>query len=185
MNLTLIDYITGREIPDAGPEGSRQIFEKILVNEKGYAKSDVKVDEPITVMFQGKPYTSAIDLVVFCDDKPFMAVKCIAGSLGSYEREILAGARLVYDVQIPFSVSTNGKEALVRNTDTGELHGEGLDAVPSREEAKSLLKNMLLKPFPENKKDREMILFRSYNIEKYVDECSGKIILKPVEKPKL
>lgn len=182
MNLTLIDYITGKEVPDIGPEGSRQLFEKILVKDKGYAKTEVKVDEPITVMFKNKPYTSTLDLVVFCDETPFMAVKCIAGSLGSYEREILAGARLVYDLPIPFSVSTNGKEALTRNTETGKLHGEGIDAVPTRKEAEAILKSITLEAFPENKKEREMILFRSYNIEKFIDECSGKMMISPVDK---
>ncbi len=42
MNLTLIDYITGKEVPDIGPEGSRQLLKKFLCKNKGYAKSTSK-----------------------------------------------------------------------------------------------------------------------------------------------
>jgi hypothetical protein len=171
MEDILIDYITGKSIPNVGPEGSRQLFEKILVETKGFSKEEIRVDEPITVSFQNHPYHSTLDLVVFCQDRPFMAVRCIAGSLASYEREILAGARLVYDHQMPFSVVTNGKDALVRNVITGKLHGEGMDSVPTRQWAGEQIKNMEKVPFTEKKREREMILFRSYNIEKEENEC--------------
>ena len=173
MEDTIVDYITGRVIPDIGPEGSRQRFEKFLVETKGYAKSDVQVDAPITVLFKGAPYHSTLDLVVFCDTRPFMAVRCIAGSLGSYEREILAGARLIYDHQVPLSVSTNGRDALIRETATGKKFGTGMDAIPTKQEAAELLKKMPQLSFPENKKEREMILFRSYNMQKFEKECDG------------
>lgn len=172
MEETLVDYITGKTVPNAGPEGSRQMFERLLVEQKGYALEDIRVDEPITVMFQGKEYQSTIDLVVFLEDKAVMAVRCVAGSLGSYEREILAGARLLYDYQVPFSVSTNGKDALVREVITGKEHGQGMDAVPSKQEARDLMPTLETPGIPENKKEREMIIFRSYNLDKYRDECS-------------
>jgi len=174
MDEIITDYATGMEIPNAGPEGNRQLFEKKLVEEKGYSKQDIRINEPIEVMFKGEPYTSTLDLVVFCKDRPVMAARCIAGSLGSYEREILAGARLVYDFQIPFSVSTNGTEALVRDTLTGKPYKEeshNLDAVPSKAEAETILADLVPQKFPEDRKEREMIIFRSYNIEKINKEC--------------
>ncbi|MBF0203574.1 MAG: type I restriction enzyme HsdR N-terminal domain-containing protein [Desulfamplus sp.] len=177
MNLTLIDYITGKMIPDVGAEGSRQLFEKFLVENKGYEKEDVLVDVPIKVMFKGEEYLSTVDLIVLCNQKPLMAVRCIAGSLGSYEREILAAARLVYDVQIPFSVSTNGKDALVRRVLSGKMHGEGLDAVPDKEKALKFLDSFVYIPFPPEKKEREMIIFRSYNMEKNDGECDASPFL--------
>jgi len=171
MEDIITDYVTGKSTPNVGPEGNRQLFEKILVETKGFSKKEIRVDEPITVTFQTQLYHSTLDLVVFCEDRPFMAVKCIAGSLGSYEREVLSGARLVYDHQIPFSVTTNGKDALVRNVITGKLHGEEMDTVPTRQWAKEQIETMEKVLFPENKREREMILFRSYNIEKEEHEC--------------
>ncbi|MBF0231947.1 MAG: type I restriction enzyme HsdR N-terminal domain-containing protein [Desulfamplus sp.] len=177
MNRTIIDYITGKMIPDVGAEGSRQLFEKFLVEHKGYAKEDVRIDVPITVLFKEEEYVSTVDLIVFCNENPFMAIRCIAGSLGSYEREILAAARLVYDVQIPFSVSTNGKDALVRNVLSGRPHGEGLDAVPAKEDCAKFLESFTYIPFPPERREREMIIFRSYDIERNDGECDASPFL--------
>lgn len=71
MNFDYIitDYITGKPVRNMGPEASRQIFEKFLVNEKGYAKEDIKVDQELIVQFKGEDYISAIDLIVSCNKK--------------------------------------------------------------------------------------------------------------------
>jgi len=135
MNFDYIitDYITGKAVRNVGPEASRQIFEKFLVDEKGYAKEDIKVDEELIVQFKGKDYISAIDLIVYSRKKALMAITCVAGSIGSYEREILAGARLIYDYQIPFAVSTDARDAMILDTLSGKKAGQGLDAIPSKE----------------------------------------------------
>jgi len=174
MGDTIIDYATGMELSLIGPEENRQRFERALVEEKGYSRQEIRVNETIRVMFKDQPYVSTLDLVVLCRETPVMAVKCIAGSLGSYEREILAGARLVYDHQIPFSVSTDGKDALVRIAATGREHkkgSRGLDAVPSRGEAEEILDTVKPGKFPEEKREREMLIFRTYNMEIMNKEC--------------
>ena len=162
------DYITGKPVRNIGSEVSRQIFEKFLVDEKGYAKKDIKVDEELIVQFKGEDYISAIDLIVSCKEKPLMAIACVAGSIGSYEREILAGARLVYDYQIPFAVSTDARDAIVMDTFSGKKLGQGLDAIPSKKDAFKLVETMAYKSFDKNKKEREMIIYRSFNLEKNV-----------------
>ena len=168
---TIIDYVTGRSIPNIGPEQSKQEFEKFLVEKKGYSKEDIRVDEKIKVLFKSEEYISTIDLIVFCGENAFMGVKCVAGSLASYEREIIAGSRLVYDYQIPFSVSTNGVDALITDTITGENFGKGMDSIPSKREAEKLVLQLSYIPFPEKRKEREMIIFRSYNMDKINSEC--------------
>ena len=166
MKLLITDYITGNTVKNAGAETSRQEFEKFLVETKGYDKTDVRVDVPLTVQFKGEDYPSKIDLIVCCNDVPVMAVTCVAGSLGSYEREILAGARLVYDNQIPLAVSTDSRDAAVIDTLTGESVGKGLDSVPSKLDALELLKTAELRPLEENRVEKEMIIYRSFNLEK-------------------
>ncbi len=163
---TITDYITGQSVKNIGPEASRQIFEKFLVQEKGWAKEDIKVNEKIIVQFKGKDYISKIDLIVFCNDKAFMAVTCVAGSIGSYEREILSGARLIFDYQIPFAVSTDARDAIIMDTLSGKKYGQGLNAIPSREKAFEMVKSLEYQPYDENKKEREMIIYRSFNMEK-------------------
>ena len=95
-----------------------------------------------------------------------MAVTCVAGSIGSYEREILSGARLIFDYQIPFAVSTDARDAIIMDTLSGKKYGQGLNAIPSREKAFEMVKSLEYQPYDENKKEREMIIYRSFNMEK-------------------
>ncbi len=168
MNFDYIitDYITGKAVRNVGPEASRQIFEKFLVEKKGYEKKDIRVDEELIVQFKGEDYVSAIDLIVYCKAQALMAITCVAGSIGSYEREILAGARLVYDYQIPFAVSTDARNAMVLDTLSGKNAGQGLDAIPSKEKALKMIESLKFEPLDESKKEREMIIYRSFNLEK-------------------
>ena len=162
----ITDYITGQEIDNVGAEASRQLFEKFVVETLGYSKDEVHVDVPLTVRFKEEDYHSAIDLVIWCGEHPFMAVTCVAGSIGSYEREILAGARLVHEYQIPFAVATDARDAVVLDTLSGRTAGSGLDAIPSRKEAEKLMKEITAVPLDPAKRAGEMIIFRSFNLEK-------------------
>ena len=93
----------------------------------------------------------------------FMAIKCAAASLGSREREILAAARLLGENQLPFSVVSDGKTAIVLDTVSGKKLGQGLIAIPSKEEAQEKLKAIKPLPFPKEKREREKLIFRSYD----------------------
>jgi hypothetical protein len=160
------DFITGREIDNVGSEASRQIFEKFLVETKGFSKQEIRVDEALVVQFKGQDYVSAIDLIVCCKTRPFMAITCVAGSIGSYEREILAGARLVYEFQVPFAVSTDARNAVIMDTVSGKTIGKGLDAIPSREAAEKRMASIQDTIYAPEKRKLEMIIYRSFNMEK-------------------
>lgn len=133
MDDMLVDYITGKEVPDIGAEANRQAFERILVDLKGFSKGEVAVDVPLELIVAGKPYGSRVDLVVGLEGRWLMVIKCAAGSLGSREREILAAARLLETYQIPISIVTDGKSAVVLDTVSGEKRGEGIDSIPNRD----------------------------------------------------
>ncbi|MBU1194827.1 MAG: type I restriction enzyme HsdR N-terminal domain-containing protein [Proteobacteria bacterium] len=166
MDYIIKDFITGKAVRNIGAEATRQAFEKFLVIEKGYDKTDIRVDEPITVQFKGEDYDSSIDLIVFCKEKAMMAITCVAGSIGSYEREILAGARLIYQYQIPFAVSTDAVNAVILDTLTGKTIGSSLEDIPSKSRAKTFFKTLEFRALDENRKEREMIIYRSFNLEK-------------------
>jgi hypothetical protein len=161
----ITDFVTGTEIPNVGAEENRQMVEKLLVIERGYAKEDIEVDVDLEISVAGQPYRSQIDLIVCVDGNRtrFMAFKCAAASLGSREREILAAARLLDKNQIPLSVVSDGHTAIVLDTVSGRKLGEGLDAIPSKDEAIEKLSNLDLQPFPEAKREREGLIFRSYD----------------------
>ena len=159
----ITDFVTGKEIPNVGAEENRQVVERILVDEKGYSKGDIAVDVDLELTIAGKPYHSQIDLVISLESTDFMAIKCAAASLGSREREILAAARLLAANQLPFSVVSDGKTAIVLDTVSGKKLGEGLNAIPSKAQAKEKLKEIKLLPYPKDKREREKLIFRSYD----------------------
>jgi hypothetical protein len=159
----LIDFITGKEIPDIGAEANRQAVERFLVNEKGFDKTDIEVDAVIEIMIGDESYKSKIDLVVSVSGKRFMAIKCAAGSLGSREKEILSASRLLDKYQIPYSAASDGKTAIVLDTVSGKKIGEGLDAIPSKQEAETKLGTLIFIPFSEKRLEREKLIFRSYD----------------------
>jgi hypothetical protein len=105
--------------------------------------------------------------VVSVDDEHgptrFMAIKFAAASLGSREREILAAARLLAEKQLPFSVVSDGKTAIVLDTVTGKKLGEGLNAIPSKSQAQEKLKELKRLSFPKEKREREKLIFRSFD----------------------
>jgi len=158
-----IDYITGKEIPDVGSEANRQSVERFLVEQKGYAKEDIQVDAPLEFNLDEKIYRSSIDLVVSVDGRRLMAIKCAAGSLGSREREIVSASRLLDKYQIPFSIASDGKTAIVLDTESGKKIGEGLNAILSKEEMKKILAAIRIESLSEIRLEKEKLIFRSYD----------------------
>lgn len=161
---TLIDFITGRKVSNIGPEARRQQVERLLVEEKGYAKEDIEVDAPIVLEMQPKTYASHVDLVVSVLDRRYMAIKCAAGSLASREREIVAAARLLDAYQIPLAAACDGQTAFVWDTVSGRLIGSGLAALPSKAQAlRNFDPNALIALAPDRVR-RQQLIFRSYDI---------------------
>ena len=161
------DFVTGKDVPNIGAEENRQAIERFLVERKGYLKEDIQIDVDIEMTVAGESYRSQLDLVVSTDggNTRFMAIRCAAGSLGSREREIVAAARLLDDCQIPLSVVSDGKTAIVLDTASGKKTGDGLDAIPSKREAIKKLESLELKPFPLNRREKEKLIFRTYDSE--------------------
>lgn len=160
----IIDFVTGQLLPNAGSEANRQRVEQFLVNDKGFASGDIHVNFPITVAIGDEVYRSRVDLVIEIDNRMVMAVKCAAGSLGSRQREILAAARLLTEYQLPFSIVSDGETAIVLDTLTGKETGSGLSAVPNRNAAERLAAETQFVPLPEERREREAIIFRSYDM---------------------
>ena len=161
------DFVTGKDVPNIGAEENRQAIERFLVERKGYLKEDIQIDVDIEMTVAGESYRSQLDLVVSTDGGKtrFMVIRCAAGSLGSREREIVAAARLLDDCFIPLAVVSDGKTAIVLDTASGKKTGDGLDAIPSKKVAIKKLESLELQPFPENRRDKEKLIYRTYDSE--------------------
>lgn len=159
----LTDFVTGKEVPNIGAEENRQRVERFLVEIKGYGKDDIEVDADLEFTIRGEEVRSNVDLVVRAQGKRFIVLRCVPGSLVSRQRETIAAARLLDVYQIPFSVVTDAEDAELLDTVTGEVLDRGMDAIPSKEEAAQYMKKINLQPFPQERLEREKIIFRSYD----------------------
>ena len=161
----IVDYVTGQPLPNVGAEANRQALERYLIDDRGFERDDITVNAPIQVEVDGQAYRSRVDLVVQVGQRTLMAIKCAAGSLDSRQREIVAAARLLMDYEIPLSVASNGKDALVWDTHSGNCIGSGLAAIPTRDQAQQLAAEARFATLDDRRRQREAILFRAYDLD--------------------
>lgn len=160
---TLVDYVTGRKVPDIGAESHRQKVERFLVTDRGYDKSDIAVDADIEVVFPEDTYRSQLDMVVSVDGRPVMVIKCVAGSLESRQREVVSAARIYPAGPIPYAVAADGETAVIYDTRTGKKLGEGLNDIPDNRAARAAAATAEPIDITENRLEKERIIFRSYD----------------------
>ncbi len=160
---TLVDFVTGRTVPDIGTESHRQKVERFLVIQRGYDKSDIAVDADIEVPFPEEVYRSQLDLVVFVDGRSFMVIKCVAGALESWQREVLSAARIYQAGPILYAAVADGETAVVYDSRTGKKIGEGLAAIPDISAARTAVSAAAPIDISEKRLEKERIIFRSYD----------------------
>jgi hypothetical protein len=160
----IIDFVTGKTIPNIGAEENRQAVERILVEEKGFPKSALKIDFPIEFSVGGTPHASAVNIMVFAKNgQPLMAVKCAAGSLGSYEREAVSAARLASDPPVGLALVSDGKNATMLETQKGRVVGNNWQEIPDFEHSDKWLLQYKTPPLSSKRLDQERLIFRTYD----------------------
>lgn len=164
---TCTDYITGETIVDTDDERCRQELARLLVEEKGYAKSELEPRLCIETLYNKQFVSSTIDITVRVAGKRFMILRFAPGSIVTRERSAIAAARVLEPAyQIPLAVVTNCRDAEVLDTYTGEVLRQGLAGIPERKEAAELVKSLRFDPFvDETKKDRERRILNAYDVE--------------------
>ncbi len=163
---TLVDAVTGRTVPNIGPEENRQAVERLLLGEKGYRREEIAVDHPIEVTVQGVPYRSHLHLLVRVEGRAALAVICVAGSVVSWERMAVAAARLAAETIVPLAVVSDGRTALVVDAATGGRIGEGLEAIPSRAQWQARFAAAPPARLDPGRREREALVFRSYDSDR-------------------
>jgi hypothetical protein len=164
---TCTDFITGEIIVDTDDERCRQDLARFLVEEKGYAKSDLEPRLGIETLYNGQFVASTIDITVRVAGKRFMILRFAPGSIVTRERSAIAAARVLEPAyRIPLAVVTNSREAEVLDTSTGKVIRQGLDMLPDKKEAEGLVNSLRFEPFDdETKKDRERRILNAYDVE--------------------
>jgi hypothetical protein len=164
---TCTDFVTGETIVDTDDERYRQKLARYLVEEKGYEKEDLEMGQKIETLFNKQFVTSKISMVVKGKNKRMMIIRYAPGSLVTRERSALAAARVLDDeYQIPLAVVTNGEDAELLNTYTGDILKNGLEGIPGPEEAGKLAASLGFTSFDdEKKKERELRILNAYDVE--------------------
>lgn len=166
---TLKDYVTGEELTDTDDERTRQELSRMMVEKLGYKKEDLQPRRFIETLFSTQFVHSNIELAVSLKElgKIFLILRYGPGSLVSRERSAIAAARILEkEYQIPFAVVTNGRDAALLDTASGEVLATGMDAIPSRTRALKMIKGVVFRPPVEGKKrEGEMRILNAYDVE--------------------
>ncbi len=165
---TLFDYLTGEELTDTDDERLRQGIYRLMVEHKGYEKSDLIPRAYIETFFTSHFVRSTIDLIVKAQNLSFMIIRYGPGSLVSRERAAIAAARVINaDYCIPLAVVTNGYDAEVLDTGTGKIVGNGVDSIPDKASSLLLLPKLVFCSKPEGGKlEREKRILNAFDLER-------------------
>lgn len=165
---TLTDYLTGEELTDTDDERLRQAIYMMMVEQKGYAKTDLIPRTFIDTVFNHHNVRSLIELTVAVDHIAFMIIRYGPGSLVSRERAALAAARVIHaEYCIPLAVVTNGYDAELLDTYTGKILGNGLNSIPDRTESLALLPRLTFHQKPVGSKlEREKRILNAFDLER-------------------
>ena len=135
----LEDYLTGEVLKDTHDERYRQKLARLLVERKGFSKSEISPRMALRVQAGDKCAIIKIDLGVVLSKQMYMIIKYGPGSIVTRHRPALAASRLLTTYQIPVVAVTNGEDAEILDGFTGKIIHTGLASIPSRWE---LLKNV-------------------------------------------
>ena len=152
-----MEALIKKEIDAAESELSavRQDIEKFLLEEKGYAATEIEKDREFEVLIGNERCKSKTDIVIVIGGKRLVLIKCSVGALVSRERQAVACARVLEPYQIPFAVVTDAADAIMLDTLTGNVVGEGLAKIPSRTELGELLQKIEFKELPPERAEKE------------------------------
>jgi hypothetical protein len=164
---TCTDYLTGESVVDTDDERCRQKLARLLVEGKGYDKKDLEPRLRIETLFAGQYVVSTIDFAASIDSRRFLVIRYGPGSLVTRERPAIAAARvLIPSYQIPLAMVTNGKDAELLDTYTGKVIGQGLEALPDKNSAKRLVRQLVFAPFTDPaRRERELRILNAFDLE--------------------
>lgn len=165
---TLQDYLTGEDLTDTDDERIRQSLSRMMVEEKGYNRTQLTPRLKIETLFSRCFVTSTIELTVSLQNKQFMIIRYGPGSLVSRERAAIAAARVINkEYLIPLAVVTNGRDAELLDTTTGKILDYGLQSIPDLNTAKRMLEDLVfLPPLDDTRRERELRILNAFDVER-------------------
>jgi len=142
----LSDYLTGRLLADTHDERYRQKLARHLVEHCGFDKASITPRFRLTVSACDQWASIPVDYLVDVSGKVGMVIKYGPGSLVTRHTPALALARVIRPYHIPVAVVTNGEDAHILDSRTGDLLAEGLVNIPSQKALAARLKEHDFEP---------------------------------------
>lgn len=164
---TLQDYLTGQELPDTDDERYRQQLAKLMVEEKGFAKNELRSRLTIETQFNNQFVKSVVELGVTIAGRLALIIRYGPGSLVTRERPAIAAARLLEpDYRIPLAVVTNMRDAELLETKTGKVLGTGIECIPDRQQLVSMVDELDFEPFADElSREKEERILNVFDVE--------------------
>ncbi|UCD79849.1 MAG: type I restriction enzyme HsdR N-terminal domain-containing protein [Desulfobacterales bacterium] len=164
----LNDFITGASIKDTHDERYRQKIARLLINRRGYLKSDIEPRKKLLVQAGDKRAIVKIDFLINLSSRICMIVKYGPGSLVTRRRPVLAASRIAAPYQIPVAVVTNGEDAEILEGSSGQVFAVGLESIPSRLELENIAARNDFKAIPSWRVAMEARIVYCYEVD---DSC--------------
>ncbi|CAB1056410.1 hypothetical protein D1BOALGB6SA_1146 [Olavius sp. associated proteobacterium Delta 1] len=164
----LDDFITGEIIKDTHDERYRQKIARLLVDRRGYFKSDIEPRKSLLVQAGDNRATIKIDFLIYLSGRLCMIIKYGPGSLVTRQRPVLAASRVVAPYQIPVAVVTNGEDAEILEGSSAKVLSRGLDSIPSRTELIKLTAGSNFNTIPAERTTMESRILYCYEVD---DSC--------------
>ncbi|MBW2469713.1 MAG: type I restriction enzyme HsdR N-terminal domain-containing protein, partial [Deltaproteobacteria bacterium] len=139
-----------------------------LVNQKGYAKTDIEPRKALVVQADDKKAVLKVDFIIRLEQRVSMVIKYGPGSLVTRRRSALAVSRLITAYQVPVAVITNGQDAEIISGLTGQVIASGLDAIPDRQALVRQAIEKNFKPISEKQAEMESRILYCYEVD---DSC--------------
>jgi hypothetical protein len=162
---TLEDFLTGETLADTLDERYRQKISRLLVEDKGYAPSEIEPRREVLLQADARRAAIKLDFLVRLKGRAAMAVRFGPGSLVSRERPALAIARTIEAVPVPVVVVTNGEDAEILDVASGKVTGQGLQAIPSRTELSEALAGRVAEAITPDRRERELRIAYCYEVD--------------------
>ena len=161
----LDDRISGARLKDTYDERYRQKLAGLLLDDKGYLKSDIEPRRRLLVQAGQKRAIVKIDFLVRLSGRLCMIIKYGPGSLVTRHRSVLAASRLLTAYQVPLAVVTNGEEAEVLEGSSARVISRGLDTIPSKTELHELTAGHKFIKIPAERAAMESRILYCYEVD--------------------
>ncbi len=164
----LDDIITGECVKDTHDERYRQKIARLLIDCKGYLKSDIEPRKSLLVHAGDNRAIIKIDFLITLSDRLCMIIKYGPGSLVTRQRPVLAASRVAAPYQIPVAVVTNGEDAEILDGSSAKVLSRGLNSIPSKTELHEMADRFDFNLIPAERAVMESRILYCYEVD---DSC--------------